>query len=90
MRRGFITVSLRTPIFSRRGRRGILQPSRLAAVGWKRMSLPGSGLQFALACLESGCHGVGRSRDAQRLPPGSHLQFALAGVESGSHWGCRS
>ena len=26
MRRGFITVSLRTPIFSRRGRRRSLQP----------------------------------------------------------------
>ena len=89
-RRGFMTVSLQTPIFIWPGRRGVLQPFRLAAVGWKGMSPPGSDLQFALAGVFLGCHRLGRSRDAQRLPPGSDLQFALAGVESGSHRECRS
>ena len=99
MRRGFMTVFLRTPICSWRRRRGVLQPSKLAAVGcaevemrrgWKRMSLPGSDIQFALACVESGSHQGCRSRAVQRMRPSSDLQFTLAGVESGCHRVCRS
>ena len=67
MRRGFMAVFLQTPIYTWRGRRGVLQPSKLAAVGCaevemcrecKRMSLPGSDLQFALACVESAIRGA--------------------------------